>query len=193
MEAELLHLLGLRFSYSSFFYYSCVLFPDASPSFHPFFPAPERHEEGVLKCFLALLSLSPARSRWGRNLIRGKYHQTWWRWRLPRLPPVVCCLGSSRADRCKLILWSATPILVCQRGCEVSREKFIAHIEEAWRLYSTPLQSIGWKVSVTNLTPPDLLCLQLKYTMYIFMRNNLKERNVANSKLSQGDKQQTCR
>lgn len=98
----------------------------------------------------------PARSRWGRNLIRGKYHQTWWTWWLPRLPPVVCCPGSSRPDRCKLILCSATPILLCHCGREASWGKFTAHIRSAGdytaRLSRVAVGKSQWKTSHLHQT-----------------------------------------
>lgn len=134
-------------------------------------PHLRRGTRGEYWSFFMICSHSlPAPSRWGRNLIRGKYHQSRWRGRLQRLPPVVCCLGSSRPDRCKLC---GRLRQFCLSGVGARRAKGgLLHIQKkGWRPYSTPLQTIVCKVSATNLTPPSgLLCLQLKYIMNIFMR-----------------------
>lgn len=113
MEAELLRLL----STGSFLYYSSA-FPGREAVLRPLTPPPDTHG-GVLKVFLDSPSLT-LRSLWGRNLISGKYHHTWQTRGPPRPPPAGRCLGSSQGDRCRLILWSAAPVLLCQHGCAAS-------------------------------------------------------------------------
>lgn len=117
-------------------------------AFHPFTPPPERDTRGEYWTFFSPLPHSLF--LWGRNLIRGKYHQTWRTPWLPRRPPVVRCLGSSQGDRCKLILCLvllAAPILFCQHGCTASWGTLTAHTEGAGD--STPDHR------VTDLTPPS--------------------------------------
>lgn len=67
------------------FYYFSPVFPDERPVFHPSSLAQLWREGGErIDCCTALCSerfLSPFTpsqlSLWGRNLIRGKYHQSW--------------------------------------------------------------------------------------------------------------------
>ena len=95
------------------FYYFSPVFPDERPVFHPSSSGSALEGAGErIDCCTALCSerflsaLTPSQlSLWGRNLIRGKYHQSWWT--LATTTPPTCCLlsrGASRGDRCKLIL-----------------------------------------------------------------------------------------
>lgn len=120
--------------------------------------------------FLISSASLPARSRWGRNLIRGKYHQTWRRWRAPR-PPTWSQAGQIDANSLCARLHQFCRASVGARPAGGGLE----HVQKrGWRISSPPSQGSGWRGSAAELTPPShLLFLQLKYTKSVFVRLNL--------------------